>query len=319
MAVYTHIDDTDMGKFLALYDLGDLESFQGIAKGVSNTNYHVSTTRGRYILTIFEEHRTKREDLPFCFAFSDHLAQRGIACPQALLDKRGEAIGALHDKPAVMIGFLDGADIGRGQTKPEHCARMGVMAARMHLAALDFRPQKDNAWAMGNWRALAASLYHKMDSYAAGLRQTVCDELDFVEKNWPDNLPAAAIHADLFPDNVFFKGDDISGVIDFYFACTDNILFDLAIVINAWCFDERHVFQQERYRSLMEGYEAVRPLSGAERKALNTVLRGTALRYLLSRLQELFAHNAETVMTPHNPQEYIEILRFHQGNDVRDV
>lgn len=316
MAVYTHIDDQALAGFLAGYDLGTLQSFKGIAKGVSNTNYFVQTDKNKYILTIFEEHRTKREDLPFYFGFSNHLAGKGIACPQALPDRHGNVIGTLNGKPAVFVNFLEGADIERGRTTPAHCGEMGGFAAKLHVAGSDFKQSRENTWAMKNWRKLADGIRSKMDSYSPGLEKLVYNELDFIEANWPKDLPRAVIHGDLFPDNIFFQGDEISAAIDFYFSCTEFVVFDLAIVINAWCFDMENKFQRERYDHLMNEYQAVRPLSHEEAEALPIMLRGTALRYLLSRLQELFAHTADTMMIPHNPQEYIDKLRFHQKTDV---
>lgn len=319
MAVYTQIDDASLAKFLAQYDLGALKSFEGIAKGVSNTNYHVFTDRGRYILTMFEEHRTKRGDLPFFFAFADHLNEKGVSCPQAIANKTGDIVGTLYHKPAVLINFLEGEDIERGRTTSAHCAEMGAFTAKLHKAAADFPQQRLNSWAMKHWRPLADTLRPKMEAYSPGLEEFIYKELDYIEEHWPKLLPAMAVHGDLFPDNVFFKDGKITAAIDFYFSSTDFALFDLAIVINSWCFDGAGKFQDESFQALMGAYEDVRMLEGEEYKVFRTVLRGTCMRFLLSRLQELFAHSADTLMVPHNPQEYVEKLKFHQQNDIRDV
>ncbi len=324
MAVYTHIDHESLARFLAGYDLGALKSFEGIAQGVSNTNYHVFTDKDRYVLTMFEEHRTRRVDLPFFFAFSDHLVSKGLSVPQAIADKKGDIIGDLMGKPSVLINFLEGKDIERGFTEAKHCAEMGAFAAKLHVAAADFSQQRLNSWAMKHWRGLADTMRDKMDGYSPGLQKFIYDELDYIEQNWPLFLPAVAIHGDLFPDNVFFKkdktgGNKISAAIDFYFSATEFVLFDLAIIINSWCFDRQHKFYPDRYAALIGAYEGVRKLDEEEWKVLNVVCRGTSMRFLLSRLQEFLAHREDTLMVPHDPQEYVTKLKFHQQNDVRDV
>lgn len=320
MAVYTHIDDKTLAAFLADYNLGALKSFEGIAKGVSNTNYHVFTDKGRYILTIFEEHRTRREDLPFLFAYAAHLASHGVPCPQAYMDKNGQSIKDIQGKPAALINFLEGDDIPRGATTPDHCAQMGAFTALMHSAALDFPLSKLNNWALSTWRDKAETMRGRMNEYLPGLEEIVFTELDFLEKNWPRDLPSAVVHIDLFPDNIFFEDGRIAAMIDMYFACTDLLVYDLAIVVNSWCFDAGRNFLPAHFEELMSGYEAGRALKPEERKNFQTVCRAASMRFLLSRLQELFRHDPNnTLMVPHDPKEYLEKLQFHQKRDVLKI
>ena len=317
MAVYTHIDEAALRAFLLDYDLGALTSFEGIQKGVSNSNYHVFTDRGRYILTIFEEHRTRREDLPFLFAYAAHLAGKGIACPMAYLDKHGEAIKTLAGKPAALIHFLEGDDIPRGQTSAAQCGQMGSFTARMHVAALDFPLSRDNDWGIHTWQLKAEPLREKMNDYYAGLESIVFNELEYLESHWPKDVPRAVVHIDLFPDNIFFQNGDISAMIDMYFACTDVLAYDLAIVVNAWCFGADKKFRADAFDEMMAAYQSVRILTTAERDSFQLMCRAAAMRFLLSRLQEWFRHDpANTLMTPHDPMECLEKLMFHQGRDV---
>ena len=317
MAVYTHIDEKTLTAFLSDYDVGVLKSFEGIAKGVSNTNYHVFTDKGRYILTIFEEHRTRREDLPFLFAYAGHLAGHGVPCPQAYMDRYGRVIKDIQGKAAALINFLEGDDIPRGETMPDHCAQMGAFTSLMHSAALDFPLSKPNDWGMAMWREKAEAMRARMDGYEAGLEDIIFKELDYLEANWPEELPQAVVHIDLFPDNIFFVNGKIAAMIDMYFACIDLLVYDLAIVVNSWCFDARRNFLPENFEQLISGYEAGRALKKGERAAFQTICRAASMRFLLSRLQEFFNYDPKkALMTPHDPREYLQKLRFHQGRDI---
>lgn len=317
MAVYTEISLPELSDFLRLYDVGDAVSFEGIAVGVSNTNYHVFTDRGRFVLTIFEPHRTDATELPFFFAFANHLSSRGISCPCAIPARDGASFKMLAGKPAALLPFLIGADVPRGQTGPDHCRAMGIFTARLHDAALDFPLQKDNRWQVNAWRPLANDMMDRLDDFLPGLRRIIKQELEYAETSWPDNIPRGAIHADLFPDNIFFTDGKITAVIDLYFACTEALMFDLGIVVNAWCFDENHQLIKARFEALIEGYETLRSLTGDEKFALAFFCRATALRYLLSRLQEWFAYDpAQVTMQPHDPREYLLKLEYHRAHDI---
>lgn len=320
MAVYTHITADELSAFLKNYDLGTLQSFEGIEAGVSNTNYHVFTDKGRYILTLFEEHRTRRDDLPYLFAYAGHLAAQGVPCPQAYLNKDGLGYGTLKGKAAAFVKFLNGHSIPRGQTKTKYCAEMGSFVARMHTAAEDFTLTRDNDWGKQTFRSKAEPLRAKMNGYSNGLETLIFDELDYLDQHWPsyNDHPSCAVHLDLFPDNIFFdKREKISAMIDMYFAANDFAAFDLAIVANAWCFSDKMFWRRPAFRRMIQNYENIRPLKDWEIAAFQTLCRGACMRFLLSRLEEWFAYDPDTTtMKPHDPQEYINKLTFHQHNDV---
>lgn len=318
MAVYTHISDSELSAFLQDYALGDLQSFEGIAQGVSNTNYHVFTSKGRYILTIFEEHRTRRGDLPYLFAYAGHLAAHGVACPQAYLNKRGEAFGELQGKAAALVKFLNGHHIPRGQTKTKYCAEMGGFLARMHIAAEDFTMHRVNDWGHAGWRAKASNMGAHFKDFDPKLADIIARELDYLDTHWPKDKPHYAMHLDLFPDNIFFNtAEKIVAMIDMYFAADDLPAFDLAIVANAWCFSDTFFWRRPAFRRMIQNYERIRPLQDWEIASFQSLCRGGCMRFLLSRLEEWFAHDPEkTTMQPHDPREYMIKLKFHQDNDV---
>jgi homoserine kinase type II len=316
MAVYTDVGADDLTRFLAGYDLGELLSYKGIAEGVENSNFLVHTARGNFILTLYEK-RVAAADLPFFLALMEHLARRGITCPQPVHNKAGAVLGELAGRPAAMVTFLDGLWIRRPSTK--HCAAVGAALARLHLAGADFPMTRANALSVEGWRRLAAQADGRADSVQAGLAGTIRGELGHLEQVWPRGLPHGVIHADLFPDNVFFLGDQLSGLIDFYFACTDTLAYDLAICLNAWCFEPDHSYNVTKGRAMLQAYAQVRALSADEREALPVLARGAALRFLLTRLVDWLAVPDGALVRPKDPLEYVRKLRFHQSlKGVRD-
>lgn len=316
MAVYTDVSEDELARFLGSYDIGALLSFKGIAEGVENSNFLVHTERGHYILTLYEK-RVAAGDLPFFLALMEHLADRGITCPQPVRNKQGVVLGEIAGRPAAIVTFLDGLWIRRPGVK--HCAAVGEALARLHLAGQDFGMTRANALTVGNWRPLYAQADGSADSVQHGLADAITRELDALEKAWPRGLPQGVIHADLFPDNVFFLGDRLSGLIDFYFACTDTLAYDIAICLNAWCFEPDHSYNVTKGRALLQGYSAVRDLSAAEREALPLLARGSALRFLLTRLVDWLRVPDGALVRPKDPLEYFRKLRFHQSvTSVRD-
>ena len=309
MAVYTDVSAEELGKFLAGYDLGELLSYKGIAEGVENSNFLVHTGTGYYILTLYEK-RVAPGDVPFFLALMEHLAARGITCPQPVKDRSGKALGTLCGRPAAVVTFLDGMWMRRPDAS--HCAAVGEALARMHLAGADFAGTRRNALSVAGWRPLFEQAAPRADGVQHGMRATIETELDHLEKSWPRNLPQGVIHADLFPDNVFFLGDRLSGLIDFYFACTDTLAFDIAICLNAWCFEPDHSYNVTKGRNLLTSYIKTRPLSDAERDALPLLARGAAMRFLLTRLVDWLNVPAGALVQPKNPLEYFRKLRFHQ-------
>jgi homoserine kinase type II len=310
MAVYTDVSADDLTEFLSRYDIGELLSYKGIAEGVENSNFLVHTGTGNFILTLYEK-RVAEGDLPFFLGLMEHLASRGITCPLPVKNKQGGMLGRIAGRPAAIVTFLDGLWIRKPNAG--HCAAVGEALARLHLAAQDFAMQRPNALSLRSWRPLYEHAGARGDSVRPGLCDEIVKELDVLEKTWPRDLPAGVIHADLFPDNVFFLGDHLSGLIDFYFACTDTLAFDVAICLNAWCFEPDHSYNVTKGRALLKGYAKVRALSGQERAALPVLARGAAMRFLLTRLVDWLAVPEGALVRPKDPLEYFRKLRFHQS------
>jgi homoserine kinase type II len=310
VAVYTDVMAEELGAFLAGYDLGELLAYKGIAEGVENSNFLVHTTRGYFILTLYER-RVAAEDLPFFLALMEHLHARGISCPQPVKNKRGEVLGRIAGRPAALVTFLDGMWIRR--PSPAHCGALGEALARLHLAGLDFKHSRANALSVNGWRSLYESCSERANEVQPDLKRFLAAELSHLENAWPSKLPQGVIHADLFPDNVFFLGNKLSGLIDFYFACTDTLAYDVAICLNAWCFESDHSYNVTKGRNLLQAYAQVRKLSDEERRALPLLARGAALRFLLTRLVDWFDVPPGALVRPKDPFEYYRKLRFHQA------
>jgi homoserine kinase type II len=310
MAVYTDVTADDLTEFLSRYQLGELRSYKGIAEGVENSNFLLHTTAGSFILTLYEK-RVAERDLPFFLGLMEHLAARGITCPQPVKNKEGGVLGKIAGRPAAVVTFLDGIWIRRPNAG--HCAAVGEALAMLHLAGADFKMKRANALSIDGWRPLYEHAGVRGDSVRPGLCNEIVKELDTLEKSWPRDLPDGVIHADLFPDNVFFLGDKLSGLIDFYFACTDTLAYDVAVCLNAWCFEPDHSYNVTKGRALLRSYANVRALEAAERAALPMLARGAAMRFLLTRLVDWLAVPDGALVKPKDPLEYFRKLRFHQS------
>ena len=316
MAVYTDVSAEDLADFLADYDLGELLSYKGIAEGVENSNFLVHTTAGYFILTLYEK-RVAPEDIPFFLALMGHLAARGLTCPQPVKNQTGDMLGWIAGRPAALVTFLDGMWIRRPTAA--HCAALGEALAQLHLAGADFPMRRRNALSADGWRPLYVASAAGADTVQPGLREAIEKELTLLEGAWPSGLPEGVIHADLFPDNVFFLGEQLSGLIDFYFACTDTLAYDIAICLNAWCFEPDHSYNVTKGRALLQAYATKRKLSAPEREALPLLARGAATRFLLTRLVDWLEVPAGALVRPKDPLEYHRKLRFHQTvKSVRD-
>jgi homoserine kinase type II len=309
MAVYTEVSDDALRAFLTCYDLGEVTSFKGIAEGVENSNFLLRTARGQYILTLYEK-RVKAEDLPFFIGLMEHLAAGGVTCPQPVHNRTGGVLGELAARPATIVTFLDGISIRRPTVR--HCGEVGAALARMHLAGKNFTLKRDNALSVQSWPSLLKTAEARADEVAPRLREESAAELGFLQTCWPQNLPNGVIHADLFNDNVFFLGDKLSGLIDFYFACNDALAYDLAICLSAWCFETDNQFNVSKGQSMISAYERVRRLHDAEVAALPILARGAALRFMLTRLVDWLNVPPGAKVAPKNPLEYRDKLRFHQ-------
>ncbi len=310
MAVYTEVSDQDLIGFVAEYDIGQVGSCKGIAEGIENSNFLLRTDAGTFILTLYEN-RVREADLPFFLGLMELLAARGVPCPTPLKGRDGRALRRLSGRPAAVVTFLDG--MWPRRPTPDHCAGLGRAMARMHLAAKDFSLRRPNDLSAANWRSIFESCRGRADEVRPGLGAALEAELEHLESRWPRDLPAGVIHADLFPDNVFFQAGTLSGLIDFYFACNDFFAYDLAVCLNAWCFEIDGSFNVTKARRMLTAYRTVRDFSPAEVAGLPLLARGSALRFLLTRLYDWLNTPAGAMVTPKDPLEFFDKLRFHQG------
>jgi homoserine kinase type II len=305
MAVYTDVSFEDLERFLEAYEVGLPLSFKGIAEGVENSNFFLRTEDGAFILTLYEK-RVRAEDLPFFLGLMEHLSSRGIACPLPVRREDGALFGTLNGRPATLLTFLDGVSLRNPESR--HCAAAGHALAALHEAGRDFTLARPNALGFDGWRELAAKVVDRADEVETGLRALIESALAL---EWPLGLPSGIIHADLFPDNVLLMGDQVSGVIDFYFACNDAFAYDLAVMLNAWCFDADGAFDRTRAEALFSAYRRQRTLSPEEIAAMPVLARGAALRFLLTRLYDLLNHDPSALVRPKDPRDFARRLRFH--------
>ncbi len=310
MAVYTHVSADEISKFIESYDEGEVISFKGIAEGVENSNYILQTSKASYILTLYEK-RVNPDDLPFFLGLMDHLVHKGINCAAPVRDGQGIILKNLCGRPAALISFLPGLSINR--PGPDHCFQLGQEMARMHRAASDFELGRKNALSVSGWKDLVNNCENRADEVSPGLSELLHSEMDFLAANWPQNLPEGIIHADLFPDNVFFMGGELSGLIDYYFACNDILAYDVAICINAWCFEKDGAFNVTKASRLLRGYSRERPMSEPEIMAMSILCRGAAFRFLLSRLYDWLNQVDGALVQLKEPAEYITKLKFHRA------
>lgn len=310
MAVYTDLSDEDVERLLADYDLGDAISLKGIAEGVENSNFLLETRSGRFILTIYEK-RVDPADLPFFMQLMDALTAKGIPAPRPMHARDGAALRRIKDKPAALVSFLEGVSPRRPSAN--QCRALGAGMAQMHLALSDFALRRPNALGAAAWAPLFDGREEASEKLSTGQAALIAADLQALGAHWPQGLPDGVIHADLFPDNALFLGDRLSGIIDFYFACTDALAYDLAVSLNSWCFEASGEYNLTKGQAMIAGYESVRPLTPPERAALPVLARGAAMRFFLTRLADWDATPAGALVRPKNPMEYAAKLAFHRA------
>jgi len=314
VAVYTHLTADDLAGLIAEYDVGELVSAKGIAEGVSNSNWLIETTKDRFILTMYE-HRVDADDLPFFLGLLDHLSAKGSPVPRTIHDRTGAAFRAMHDKAVALIEFLPGVSIDT--PRPTQARAVGEALAGIHLAAADFAQQRPNTMGLAAWRKLLGDCSERLAEIDPGLPELVARELAFLEANWPTDLPRSVIHADLFPDNVLMLGNRVSGLIDFYFACTDIMAYDLAVTHAAWCFAADGSFRPAIGEALVAGYNECRPLPPAAWAALPVLARGAAMRFLASRAYDWLHTPADALVTRKDPMVFARRLAFYEAEGER--
>jgi len=310
VAVYTHLGAEDLAELIACYDVGELVSAKGIAEGVSNSNWLIETTASRFILTMYES-RTELSDLPFFLGLLDHLAERGCPVPRTIHDADGAAFRMVAGKAVALIEFLPGVSVDH--PRPSQAHAVGAALAGVHLASRDFADTRANGLGLAGWQALLDACGEEgLARIDPALPALVADESRHLAAHWPRDLPVSIIHADLFPDNVLMRGDEVSGLIDFYFACTDTTAYDLAVTHAAWCFDRDGAqFSPAIGAALLAGYDSVRPLSADERAALPLLARGAAMRFLATRAYDWLHTPADALVTRKDPMAFARRLAFY--------
>ena len=316
MAVFTKLLKEDIESFLKNYSIGSLLSYEGIVEGIENTNYKITTSNNHYILTIFEK-RVNPSELPFFMSLQKELVTNGFDCPLPIENINGSIINPIKNKSAVIISFLDGKKLQ--SILPIHCKEVGSMIARFTNITKTSKFKRENGLTIETWEAIFNKCKETKNKSYDHYFNKLEHELSFLKNNWPTNLPKAIIHADLFQDNIFFKEDKISGVIDFYFSCEDFIAYELALTINAWCFHLTEGFQLKNYQSLIAGFNKHSSLNNDEIKALNILLRGAAVRILVTRLHDKIYHPDDALVIPKDPNDYYKILEWHQKNNITDL
>ncbi len=313
MAVYTHVPAEEMAALLTRYGVGTLRSFKGIAEGVENSNYLVEAEGARrFILTLYEK-RVDAGDLPFFLALLDHLAARGLPVPRALKDKDGVQVQTVAGRPACLIEFLEGVSLSH--PSPAQARATGEALGRMHAALADFAPERPNTLGLAGWHDLAGRCGTAVDLIAPGFSTRIADELAFLDAHWPTDLPRSVIHADLFPDNVLMLGDRVTGMIDFYFACSEIRAWDVAVTHSAWTFSpDGHEYDGAIGNALLAGYQAAHPLSETERAALPVLARGSALRFTLTRAWDWLNTPADALVTRKDPLAFLRRLDFYAAH-----
>lgn len=309
MAVFTPVSPDEAQTFLDRYGVGALEALEPIAEGVENTNFRLTAGGKTYVLTLFEK-RVRPQDLPFFLGLMDHLAGKDYPAPQPIAGHDGRWARTLNDRPAALIEFLPGR--WKKAHGPGEYEAAGAALARLHLAAADFDRRLPNAFGLASWAKLAEACALKAKGEEARIVAALWPEIDALAAAWPDDLPQGVIHADYFPDNVLFEGPRVSGVIDYYFACDEALAYDLAIAVNAWCFDAEGGYLPEAAARFCRGYANVRPLTKAESEAFPILARGAAVRFTLTRLYDLIHHDPSWIVTPKDPRPFLKRLDWHQ-------
>ena len=309
MAVYTKVTKNNLNNFLMNYDIGILKNFEEIAEGVENTNYKITTSKNIFILTIFEK-RVSIKDLPFFMELMNYLNNKKYKCPKPIANLERKYISKINNKFCSIVSFIEGNWIKKIENT--HCKQLGYNLAKLHVLTKDFKLKRNNSMGYKSWNNIFNNFNSKKINEYNDIYKVIYDELEFLNKNWPKKLPSGIIHADLFQDNVFFKNNKFTGVIDFYFACNDYYAYELAVCLNAWCFENDQSFNTTKARLILNEYQKEKPLNKEEKEYFPILSRGAAVRFLLTRLNDLIFHSTKNFVKPKDPNEYLKILHFHK-------
>ena len=314
MAVFTKLSKTEIEKYLGLYDIGNLDHHSEIIEGIENTNYKIICNGTPYILTIFEK-RVNEDDLPFFINLKLYLNQNNFKCPRPIQNRNGEIINSIKNKKAVIISFIEGNKIDKPNIN--ECNEIGKMLGNLHNLTINFNESRQNSLDIKEWKNLLSKCTKNEDKQFDVILKEVENEIDFLESVWPKNIPSGVVHADLFKDNIFFKDEKITGVIDFYFSCYHFFLYDISIVINDWCFDkDGEIFNYEYYKAILNGYKKYKKLTQQEINSFNIILRSAAVRILVTRLHDYIFHPKDAIVLKKDPYQYYNILKWHQSNNI---
>ena len=314
MAVFTKLSKTEIENYLGLYDIGSLNQYSEIVEGIENTNYKIICNGTPYILTIFEK-RVNEDDLPFFINLKLYLNQNNFKCPRPIQNRNGEIINSIKNKKAVIISFIEGNKIDKPNIN--ECNEIGKMLGNLHNLTINFNESRQNSLDIKEWRNLLSKCTKNEDKKFDIILKEVENEIDFLESVWPKNIPSGVVHADLFKDNVFFKDEKITGVIDFYFSCYHFFLYDISIVINDWCFDSNgEIFNYEYYKAILNGYNEHKKITQQEIDSFNIILRSAAVRILVTRLHDYIFHPKDAIVLKKDPYQYYNILKWHQSNNI---
>ena len=314
MAVFTKLSKTEIENYLGLYDIGSLNQYSEIVEGIENTNYKIICNGTPYILTIFEK-RVNEDDLPFFINLKLYLNQNNFKCPRPIQNRNGEIINSIKNKKAVIISFIEGNKIDKPNIN--ECNEIGKMLGNLHNLTINFNESRQNSLDIKEWKNLLSKCTKNEDKKFDIILKEVENEIDFLESVWPKNIPSGVVHADLFKDNVFFKDEKITGVIDFYFSCYHFFLYDISIVINDWCFDSNgKIFNYEYYKAILNGYNEHKKITQKEIDSFNIILRSAAVRILVTRLHDYIFHPKDAIVLKKDPFQYYNILKWHQSNNI---
>ena len=316
MAVYTKLSEVQLKDFFLKYNLGKLLDHKEIKEGIENTNYYIATEKGKFILTLYEK-RVEEKDLPFFISLMRNLFDKNFPSPEPMINKNGSYISEISGKKAAVVSFLEGNS--KKILSPENCFEVGVNAAKLHLITKNLTGKRQNQLSISSWRKIYDKVKKDCSKIQINLPDIIEKNLDIIEKNWPKNIPAGIIHADLFPDNIFFKQNKVSGIIDFYFSCNDFYAFEIAICLNALCFEgkkENLSFNVTKAKKFIDGYSSIRNLSELEKESLKILCQGAAVRFLLTRVFDYLNLIEGAIVKIKDPVEYLKRLEFH--NNVKN-
>ena len=316
MAIYTKLSENNLKEFFLKYNLGKLLNYKGIQEGIENTNYFIQTDKGKFILTVYEK-RVEEKDLPFFMGLMKNLFDANFPSPEPIINKNGNYVTEISGKKAAVVSFLDGS--AKKNLNPNDCHKVGVQAAKLHLITKKLIVKRENKLSVNSWRKIYKKVQKDCSRIHLNLAKTIEKNLDEIENNWPKNIPSGIIHADLFPDNIFFKDDKLTGIIDFYFSCYDFYVFEIAICLNALCFEgqkENLSFNVTKAKKFIDGYSSIKKLTEEEKKSLKILCQGAAMRFLLTRVFDYLNLTEGALVKIKDPIEYLKRLEFH--NSVKD-